>query len=227
MTLPDSYRVFANRTSAGRLLAAQLKPYAGKADQIVLALPRGGVTVGYEVANVLGAPLDVLVVRKLGVPTQPELAMGAIATGGILVLNEALLAWLNISRTEIDAVIAREQRELARRELLYRGDRPPLQVRDKTVFLVDDGIATGTTMRSAVMALQKQQPTHIVVAIPTASREACSEFSHRLENVSCVCLSTPEPFRAIGQWYDDFTQVTDEEVCELLARAQRGAPVTS
>jgi erythromycin esterase-like protein/predicted phosphoribosyltransferase len=183
---------------------------------LVLALPRGGVPVAYEVARALGAPLDVFVVRKLGVPGYEELAMGAVATGGVRVLNDQLVERLGIPEHIIDAVAARERRELARRERLYRGGRPPPDVRGRTVILVDDGLATGATMHAAIQALRQQNPARIVVAVPTASPETCEEMKARADDV--ICAITPEPFHAVGRWYQDFSQTTDEEVAALLAR---------
>lgn len=212
-------RRFRDRIEAGQLLAEELAAYANRSDVIVLALPRGGVPVAFEVAKALKAPLDVLVVRKLGVPSQPELAMGAIATGGVRVLNEELLRYLRIPYNEIEAVAAEEQKELERRERVYRGDRPAPEVRGRTVILVDDGIATGTTMRSAVAALKQQQPARIIIAVPTAAASTCDELRAQADEVTCICLMTPEPFFAVGLWYEDFAQTTDEEVRELLARA--------
>src|SRR5207302_345843 len=187
-------------------------------DVLVLALPRGGVPVAYEVAHRLGAPLDVFVVRKLGVPGYEELAMGAVATGGVRVLNDQIVERLGLPEYVIDAVAAREHQELARRERLYRGGRPPPDVRGRTVILVDDGLATGATMRAAIMALRQLQPARIVVAVPTASPDTCKELKAEADDV--VCAITPEPFLAVGHWYEDFSQTTDEEVRDLLARPQ-------
>jgi erythromycin esterase-like protein/predicted phosphoribosyltransferase len=210
---------FRNRNEAGRLLANKLTAYANRPDVLVLALPRGGVPVAYEVARALGAPLDVFVVRKLGVPGHEELAMGAIATGGVRVLNDQIVQRLRIPEYIVDAVAAREQPELRRRERLYRGGRPPPQVRGRTVILVDDGLATGATMRAAIMALRQLQPARIVVAIPTGSPETCEELKAEVDEV--VCAITPDPFLAVGHWYEDFSQTTDEEVRDLLARRQQ------
>jgi predicted phosphoribosyltransferase len=207
---------FRNRNDAGRQLAEKLAAYADRPDVLVLALPRGGVPVGYEVARALGAPLDVFLVRKLGVPGYEELAMGAVATGGVRVLNDEIVRGLGISEHGIDVAVAREMEELARRERLYRGDRPPPDVAGRTVILVDDGLATGATMRAAVAALREQQPTRIVVAVPTASPDTCEVLKAEADDV--VCAITPEPFFAVGHWYEDFTQTTDDEVRELLAR---------
>jgi putative phosphoribosyl transferase len=208
---------FRDRLEAGRLLADKLTAYAGRPDVLVLALPRGGVPVGYEVARALQAPLDVFLVRKLGVPGHEELAMGAVATGGVRVLNEDIVNALRIPDYAIDAVTAREQEELARRERAYRGDRPAPDARGRTVILVDDGLATGATMQAAIAALRRQQPARIVVAVPTASPETCDALRAMVDEV--VCAITPEPFHAVGRWYEDFSPTTDDEVRELLARA--------
>jgi predicted phosphoribosyltransferase len=214
-------RVYSDRTEAGRVLAERLGAYADRTDVIVLALPRGGVPVGYEVARALHAPLDVFIVRKLGVPGHEELAMGAVATGGVRVLNEQVVRGLGIPESVIDAVAAWELEELRRRERLYRGDRPPPDVRGKTVILVDDGLATGSTMLAAVRALRQQQPARIVVAVPIAAPDTCELLRAEVDDV--VCAVTPEPFYAVGLWYRDFSQTTDEEVRELLAQATEPA----
>jgi len=206
---------FRNRTDAGRQLAEKLAAYDNRPDVLVLALPRGGVPVGCEVVRALGAPLDVFLVRKLGVPGHEELAMGAVATGGVRVLNDEIVRGLGISEHEIDAAAARELQELARRQRLYRGDRPPPDVAGRTVILVDDGLATGATMRAAVAALRQQHPARIVVAVPTASPDTCEALKAEADDV--ICAMTPEPFFAVGHWYEDFTQTTDNEVRELLA----------
>lgn len=210
-------RFFQDRREAGQALAAKLSRYANRPDVLVLALPRGGVPVAYEVAEALHAPLDLFLVRKLGVPGQEELAMGAIATGGVRVLNDEVVQGLRIPPTVIDAATAREQAELERRERSYRGDRPPPEVRGRTVILIDDGLATGSTMRAAVVALRQQQPAHIVVAVPVGAASTCEAF--RAETDETICAITPEPFLAVGYWYQDFTQTTDEEVRQLLHRA--------
>ena len=207
---------FRNRTDAGRQLAEKLAAYADRPDVLVLALPRGGVPVGYEVSRALGAPLDVFLVRKLGAPGYEELAMGAVASGGVRVLNDEIVRGLGISDHEIDAAAARELQELARRQRLYRGDRPPPDVAGRTVILVDDGLATGATMRAAIRASRQQQPARIVVAVPTASADTSETLKTEADDV--VCAMTPEPFLAVGHWYEDFTQTTDDEVRELLAR---------
>lgn len=212
--------LFRDRSDAGRRLAACLKGYAGRADVLVLALPRGGVPVAFEVAETLGAPLDIFLVRKLGVPGQEELAMGAIASGGVRFTNRGVVDYLRIPAEVIERVAAEEQKELERRERAYRGGRPGADVRGRAVILVDDGLATGSTMRAAVSALRGQQPARIVAAAPVSSRQACDELSAEVDEV--VCALTPEPFRGVGEWYEDFSQTTDEEVRELLARAARG-----
>ena len=208
---------FRDRKEAGRLLAAKLAAYANRPDVLVLALPRGGVPVAYEVARALKAPLDVFVVRKLGLPGHEEFAMGAVATGGVRVLNDELVRALRIPEYLIDNVVAREEQELARREQLYRGNRPPPDVRGRTVILVDDGLATGATMLAAIKALQQQQPARIVVAVPTAAPETCEELRAEVHDV--ICAITPQPFHAVGLWYEDFSQTTDEEVRNLLSLA--------
>jgi len=210
---------FRDRTEAGRLLAEKLEGYANRTDVIVLALPRGGVAVGFEVAKALKEPLDVLVVRKLGVPDQPELAMGAIASGGIRVLNEELLLSYPIPEEVIEAVTEDERKELERRERAYRGDRPVSDVQGRTVILVDDGIATGTTMRSAVEALRRRAAAAIVIAVPVAPAYICRELLLIKNHLVVTCLATPEPFIAVGLWYDQFQQLSDEDVRDLLDRA--------
>lgn len=211
-------QVFQDRRAAGRALSEKLRQYSGRPDVLVLALPRGGVPVAYEVAQALDAPLDLFLVRKLGVPGHEELAMGAIASGGVRVLNEQVVHGIGIPESAIDAVAAREQEELHRREQAYRGERPAPDVRGKACILVDDGLATGSTMRAAVVALRRQGPASIVVAVPVGAASTCAEF--RAEADEIVCATMPEPFFGVGQWYQDFTQTTDEEVRELLARAQ-------
>lgn len=209
--------VFQDRTEAGRLLAEKLTAYANRPDVIVLALPRGGVPVAYEVSRALGVPLDIFVVRKLGVPGHEELAMGAIASGGISVLNDDVVKALRIPGQVIEAVASRELRELERRERTYRDGRPAPDVRGATVILVDDGLATGSTMRAAVAALRRRGPAHIVVAVPTAAPSTCEGFRHEADE--CVCDITPEPFYSVGLWYEDFSQTTDDEVRDLLGRS--------
>jgi putative phosphoribosyl transferase len=212
-------RPFRDRADAGRQLAARLAAHAHRPDVLVLALPRGGVPVGYEVARALDAPLDIFLVRKLGVPGHEELAMGAVATGGVRVLNDDVVRALRIPRDVIDAVAATERRELSRRERAYRDDRPPPEVRGRTVILVDDGLATGSTMLAAVEAVEAQRPGRLVVAVPVAARDTCELLAAEADEV--VCVLTPEPFVAVGIWYADFSQTTDEEVRELLARGTR------
>ena len=210
---------FQDRIDAGRQLAAGLAAYANRPEVLVLALPRGGVPVAFEVARALHAPLDVFVVRKLGVPGHEELAMGAIATGGIRVLNDEVVVGLNIPDDVIDRVTAAEFQELQRRERAYRGDRSAPDVRGRTVILVDDGLATGATMRAAVAALRRQPPGRIVVAVPTAAPSVCKEFRAIVDEI--VCTVTPEPFYGVGRWYVEFSQTTDADVRDLLERAAR------
>src|SRR6266404_1203565 len=207
--------IYRDRIDAGKQLALRLADYANRDDLIVLALPRGGVPVAYEVARALNAPLDIFLVRKLGVPGYEELAMGAIATGGVRVLNDQLVGGLLIPDYIVDEVAASEQQELARRERLYRGDRPTPDVRGRTVILVDDGLATGATMLAAVKALRQQQPARIVVAVPTAAPETCEELKAEVDDI--ICAVTPRPFYGVGLWYQDFSQTTDEEVRNLLS----------
>src|SRR5215210_2593523 len=209
--------IYRDRTEAGKRLAERLTDYADRPDVLVLALPRGGVPVAYEVARALQAPLDVFLVRKLGVPGHEELAMGAIATGGVRVLNDDVVDYMSIRGEVIDAVAADELRELERRERAYRGDRPAPDVRGKTVILVDDGLATGSTMRAAAAALRQQQPARIVVAVPVSAPQTCDEYRMGVDEI--VCAVTPEPFQAVGLWYKDFSQTTDDEVRDLLARS--------
>jgi putative phosphoribosyl transferase len=205
---------FRDRRDAGRRLAARLAAYARRPDVVVLALPRGGVPVAYEVANALGAPLDVFLVRKLGMPGHEEFAIGAIASGGVRILNEETLRDYGVTDQQVEAVVAAEQRELERREHRYRGDRPFPTVAGRTVILIDDGLATGSSMRAAVAALRQEHPARIVVAVPTAPPETCMELSAVVDDL--ICLMTPEPFYAVGLWYEDFSQTTDDEVRELL-----------
>lgn len=207
---------FHDRSDAGRALAADLAPYAGRPGLLVLALPRGGVPVAYEVARALGAPLDVFLVRKLGLPGHEEFAMGAIASGGLRLLNDDVIREFGVTPAEIAAVSAAEELELERRERQYRADRPMPTVAGRTVILVDDGLATGSTMRAAVLALRQQRPAHIVVAVPVAAAETCEEFRGLVDDI--VCAATPDPFYAVGLWYEDFSQTTDDEVRELLNR---------
>ena len=208
---------FRDRVEAGRMLATTLQEYANRDDVVVLALPRGGVPIGFEVAKGLYAPLDVFVVRKLGLPGQEELAMGAIASGGVRVLNRDLLRALRIPEEVVGQITQEEQRELERREREYRDERSPIDVRGKTVILVDDGLATGSSMRVAVLALKQKGPAQVVVAVPVAPADTCAELQSVADKV--VCAVTPQPFLGVGQWYEDFSQTSDEEVRELLRRA--------
>ena len=215
--------VFQNREQAGLRLAERLSTRDGFDSVVVNALPRGGVPIGYQLALRLNAPLDVLIVRKLGVPQHLELAMGAITTGGIRVLNEGLIRQLGITDQAIEEATARELKELHRRERSYRGERPPVPVEGSTVVVTDDGIATGATMRAAVKALRRRSPGRIVVAVPTAAPDTRNELARLADDV--ICLATPEPYLAVGAWYREFEQVSDEEVRDLLARAaSRYAP---
>jgi putative phosphoribosyl transferase len=209
--------LFKDRTTAGQRLARELMDYANRQDVIVLALPRGGVPVAFEVAQALNAPLDVFLVRKLGVPGHEELAMGAIASGGIRVLNRGVVRSNQLFEAAIHQVTVREQRKLEQAEHLYRDDRPASAVKDKTIILVDDGMATGATLRAAITALQKQNPAHIIAAVPVAPAEVCQDISTMIDDV--VCAETPEPFESVGLWYDNFSQVPDETVRELLRQA--------
>jgi putative phosphoribosyl transferase len=213
---------FTDRREAGRVLAERLQHQADGGKVLVLGLPRGGVPVAYEVAGRLRAPLDVFVVRKLGVPGHNELAMGAIASGGVRVLNQDVIAMLAIPGRVVDEVTAREREELARREAAYRGQRPPPEVQGRTVILVDDGLATGATMRAAAVALRQLGPERLVVAVPVAARETCELLRDEVDEI--VCAATPQPFVAVGAWYDDFSQTTDEEVRALLDHAARTTP---
>ena len=205
-----------DRVAAGRDLAVALLKYRKRSDVIVLALPRGGVPVGAEIAHALHAPLDILLVRKLGTPGHEELAMGAIASGGIRVLNQDIVASFEISKELIEQVAAREQAELERRMQAYRGERPWPAIEDKRVILVDDGVATGATMRAAIAALRSQDPAEVVVAVPVAPFQTLTQLRRLVDEV--VCLATPEPFGAIGTWYSSFPQLSDEEVCRVLSR---------
>jgi putative phosphoribosyl transferase len=210
-------RTFSNRTEAGRLLAEKLVKYAGRADVIVLGLPRGGVPVAYEVAKRLGVPLDVFIVRKLGVPGFEELAVGAIASGGVRVLNQDVMRALPNAEATIESITARETAELERREQSYRAGRPAPELQDRIVILVDDGLATGATMRAAVKALRQSGAAKIVVAVPVGPPDTCREFEGEADET--ICASVPEFFQAVGQYYEDFSQTSDDEVRELLARA--------
>ena len=210
---------FHDRAEAGRVLAADLAKYSGRNDVIVLALPRGGVPVAYEVARALGAPLDVFLVRKLGLPGHEELAMGAIASGGVRLINEDVVDAYDVTDAEIEAVALAEQTELERRERAYRDGRSLPALGDRTVILVDDGLATGATMRAAVLAVRQESPARIVVAVPVAAAETCGEFRTIVDDI--VCAETPAPFYAVGLWYEDFAQTTDDEVHDLLTAAAR------
>jgi putative phosphoribosyl transferase len=210
--------IYRNRIDAGKQLAARLRDYADRDDVLVWALPRGGVPVAYEVAKALRAPLDIFLVRKLGVPGHEELAMGAISTGGVRVLNEDVVYYLQIPESVIDAIAAIELRELERRERAYRGDRPDPNVQGKTIILVDDGLATGSTMRAAAAALRQQNPARIVVAVPVSASQTCDQYRMGVDEI--ICARTPEPFHGVGMWYEDFSQTTDEEVRELLEKAK-------
>jgi predicted phosphoribosyltransferase len=209
--------IFQDRSEGGRLLAQALRQYEGRPDVVVLALPRGGVPVAYEVAKALKAPLDVFIVRKLGVPGHEELAMGAIATGGVRILNDEVVRQLNVPPQMIELTTMREQQELERRERLYRGDKPAPDVRGKTVIVVDDGLATGSTMKVALAALRQQQPAKLIAAAPIAPPDTCESLQEVADEV--VCAVTPEPFMAVGAWYRRFDQTTDEEVRDLMKRA--------
>jgi len=210
----DDRRAFADRKEAGRELAARLDKYSGRNDVIVLALPRGGVPVAFEVAEALGAPLDLFLVRKLGTPGHRELAMGAIASGGVRVLNDDVVQWYGIPLEAIDAVAREEEGELERRENVYREGRPAAHLEGKVVILVDDGLATGSTMRAAVQAVKQHKPSRVIVAVPVGAPETCDELSGSADEV--ICARTPQPFSAVGQWYLNFDQTTDEEVREFL-----------
>jgi predicted phosphoribosyltransferase len=205
---------FADRREGGRRLADELTPYAGRSDVVVLGLPRGGVPVAFEVASALRAPLDVFVVRKLGVPGHEELAMGAIASGGVRVLNQDVVEASRVGPEEVERVTQRELETLSGQERRFRGDRPPIEVKDRTAIAVDDGLATGATMRAAVTALRELGAAAIVVAVPTAPRETCEAMRSLADEV--VCATTPDPFMAVGLWYADFTPVTDDEVQSVL-----------
>ena len=209
--------LFRDRVQAGQLLGEAVSKYANRHDVLVLGLPRGGIPVAFEVAKALNAPLDVFIVRKLGVRGYPELAMGAIATGGVRVLNEEVVKSLRIPDQDIEAVAEEEGRELKRRELAYRGHGASPEIRDRTVILIDDGVATGSTMRAAVHALRKQSPARLVVAVPTAAPSTYHHLSREVDEM--VALMTPEDFHAVGQWYEDFSQTTDAEVSHLLEQA--------
>jgi putative phosphoribosyl transferase len=207
---------FRDRRDAGLVLANNLAKYKDRPDVLVLGLPRGGVPVAYEVARALNAPLDVFIVRKLGVPGQEELGMGAIATGGVRILHEGIIRELGISSQTVETVTINEQMELARREILYRGDQPPTSIEGRMVIVVDDGLATGSTMKAALAALRLQRPARLIVAVPTAPAETVAELRNMADEV--VCPLTPEPFYAVGGSYANFSQTTDEEVRNLIRR---------
>jgi putative phosphoribosyl transferase len=216
--MPTRAQPFRNRTDAGRQLAAALLEYGGRDDVVVLGLPRGGVPVAFEIAQSLGAPLDVFVVRKLALPGQEEAAIGAIATGGVRVLDTRLLETLRLSPELMDRIEARERRELERREQVSRAGRPAPELANKTVIVVDDGLATGATMLAAVLALREHRPAQMVVAVPVADSDVCRALEREAGEVRC--LMTPKPLRAVGVWYDDFGQISDDVVCELLEQAR-------
>lgn len=209
--------LFENRVDAGKKLAKELSEYANRPDVLILALPRGGVPVAFEVAKELNLDMDIFLVRKLGVPGNEELAMGAIASEDIRVLNEDIISSFQIPDRVVATVAANELRELQRRERAYRGDRPKPDINGKTVILIDDGLATGATMRAAVEALKIKNPAKIVVAVPTAAADTCMFFKEKVDEI--ICVATPEPFYGVGAWYGDFSQTTDEEVCKLLDEA--------
>lgn len=215
---------YIDRYEAGTVLAEYLKDYANQTNVIVLALPRGGVPVAYEIATALSIPLDIFIVRKLGVPGHAELAMGAIASGGTVVFNEPLMNQLNIEPRLIDAVLASEQKELVRRELLYRDNRPFPNLVDKTIILVDDGIATGSTMLAAVKALTKHKPASIIIAVPVVARSTCDELEALVDKI--VCPLTPINFYAVGLWYEQFPQISDKEVIELLKQSNSKSKIS-
>jgi putative phosphoribosyl transferase len=215
-----SDRRFASRREAGLELATKLRQYADRSDVVVLGLPRGGVPVAFEVAEALDAPLDIFLVRKLGTPGHRELAMGAIASGGVRVINQDVVGAYGIPEAAIEAVAREEQRELERREREYRQDAPPLNLARRIVILVDDGLATGSTMRAAVQAVRQHKPARVIVAVPVAARSTCDEFADVTDET--VCARTPEPFLAVGQWYENFSQTSDDEVKALLREHAKG-----
>ena len=208
---------FLDRRHAGRVLASRLAHFAGRDDVIVLALPRGGVPVGYEVASALGAPMDVFLVRKLGTPGHRELAMGAIASGGVRVLNDDVVQWYGISDSAVERIAREEQAELERRERAYRDDRPSPDLADKVVVLIDDGLATGSTMRAAAQAVRAHRPARVIIAVPVGSPQTCAELAAVADEV--ICATTPEAFSAVGQWYVNFDQTDDDEVRDLLQKS--------
>ena len=213
-----AHQIYRDRRHAGQLLARRLADFKDRPGVVVLALPRGGVPVGFEVARALHATLDVFIVRKLGVPGQEEYAMGAIASGDVCVLNNEVIDSLGISDAAVEAVLQAERQELVRRERLYRAAMPPVELHGRTVLLIDDGLATGSTMRAAIKACRRLQPAHLVVAVPTADADVCQALRSKADEV--VCASTPEPFQSVGRWYEDFSQTSDDEVRELLAAAR-------
>jgi putative phosphoribosyl transferase len=216
--MPEDHRKpFVDRHDAGRLLASRLARYAGRDDVLVLGLPRGGVPVAYEVAQALGAPMDLFLVRKLGTPGHRELAMGAIASGGIRVLNDEVVRWYRIPEPEIERVVREEEQELDRRERAYREGRPAPNLENRIVILIDDGLATGSTMRAAAQAVRQRHPSRVVVAVPVGARETCAELANVADEV--ICVRMPEPFSAVGQWYLDFAQTDDDEVRHLLQQS--------
>lgn len=214
---------YQDRFDAGRQLAAHLQAYANRSDVLILALPRGGVPVAFVVASALHAPLDVFPVRKLGVPGQEELALGAIAAGKIQVFNQDVVRTLHLSEQTIAQIVQKEEQELARRERLYRDERPPLDLHDRIVILIDDGLATGASMRAAARAARKQNLAHLVIAVPVAAPSACEELRPEADEI--ICMDTPEPFYGVGWWYRDFEQTSDQEVHDLLARAGKNQPL--
>lgn len=213
----DDYQAFIDRRNAGRVLATRLAKYAGRDDVVVLGLPRGGVPVAYEAASALGAPIDVFLVRKLGTPGHRELAMGAIASGGVRVLNEDVVHWYGISDSAIERIAREEQEELERRERAYRGDRPAPDLTNKIVILIDDGLATGSTMRAAAHAVRARGPARVVIAVPVGAPQTCAELAAVADEV--ICARMPERFSAVGQWYLNFDQTDDDEVRELLQKS--------
>jgi len=213
--------LFTDRRDAGRKLAKKLAAYANRSDVLVLALPRGGVPVAYEVALALHAPLDIFIVRKLGLPGHEELAMGAIATGGALVINQDVVRTFNVPQGLIEAVAKKELKELERRERVFRGDRPMREIRGKTVVLIDDGLATGASMHAAILGIRSKQPARIVAAVPTAALETCEAFKQKVDEM--ICATTPEPFYGVSRWYEEFSQTSDEEVQSLLEEASQHA----
>jgi putative phosphoribosyl transferase len=213
---------YKNRSQAGRELAKALQPCANRPDVLILALPRGGVPVAYEVAKALNIPLDLMLVRKLGLPGHEELAIGAIATGGIRVLNTEVIEGMAISEAQIERIAAAELQELRRRERAYRGERPNAEVQGHGVILIDDGLATGATMQAAIAAIRQQRPAEILVAVPVAPKDTVALLRDQADAV--ICPATPEPFLGVGRWYEDFTQITDAEVRELLGRLWQEQP---